>query len=230
MNAPKIEIIKKRYDNILVIISIQGTEAWEKEYDKEKTFNDLFEDYKSATGNEIPNEIIDYLKAQRNEEFSNEKLLISFFTNYEEGNLVLGDKSNLPPKIIGRPFSDPFCVFEFIKRTKNLKVSKFEGKDLLGLEEYYGPYSAYCNGDDKLYISGGEKEKKCIEKFWKIDLNSEEIDCLDMLPRKNHSMIVIPGNYVTLWEDKPKRLFISIMKIMDFMVGNLLIEKQQNLL
>ena len=94
-----------------------------------------------------------------------------------------------------------------MKTTKSLKVSKFDGKNLFGLEEDYGPYSAYCNGDDKLYISGGEKDKKCIEKFWKIDLKNEEIECYDMLPRKNHSMIVIPGNYVFIVGGQSKETF-----------------------
>ena len=207
MNTPKIEIIKKRDDNILVRIYIQGAEVWDKEYTKEKTFTDLFEDYKSATGNEIPSEIIDYLKTLRNAEYSDEQLLLNYFTNYEETNLILGEKNISPPNIIGKPFSDPFTIFEFMKRTKSLKASKLEGKDLFGLEEDYGPYSAYCNGDDKLYISGGEKEKKCIEKFWKIDLNNEKIECYEMLPKKNHSMIVIPGNYVFIVGGQTKETF-----------------------
>ena len=83
---------------------------------------------------------------------------------------------------------------------------KFENKELYGLNDY-SPYTAYCNGDDKLYISGGEKGKKYIEKFWKIDLNTLDIECCDMIPKKNHSMIVIPGNYVFIVGGQDKETF-----------------------
>ena len=205
MISSRIEIIQKREDKLLVRL-IKDSETWEHEYSLEKTFADLINDYTNGTSNEFPNEIIEYLKSHKNEEFSNERLIKDYINNYEEKNIILGDSSLKIPEMIGKPFSDPFCVFAFIKKEKILKILKFDGKDIYGLNDY-GSYTAYCNGDDRLYISGGEKGKKYIEKFWKIDLKSLEIECIDMLPKKNHSMIVIPGNYVFIVGGQDKETF-----------------------
>ena len=194
MDSSKIEIIQKKDYKVLVRI-IHNFEEWEHEYTQENTFNDLINDYTNGTTNEFPNEIIDYLSNRKSQEFSNERLIKDYTTNYEEENVVLSHSDLTIPEIIGKPFSDPFCIFTFIKKEKILKMLKFNDRELYGLNDY-GPYTAYCNGDNKLYISGGEKGKKYIEKFWKIDLKTLEIECFDMIPKKNHSMIVIPGNYV----------------------------------
>ena len=206
MYSPIIEIIKKRDDKLLVRIS-QNSEEWEHEYTQEKTFNDLINDYTNGTKNEFPNEIINYLKNQRNQEYSNESFIKDYINKYEEKDIILGDDNIKIPEMIGKPFNDPFCVFAFIKKKKILKMLKFEDKELYGLNDYYGLYTAYCNGDDKLYISGGEKGKKYVEKFWKIDLKTLEIECFDMIPKKNHSMIVIPGNYVFIVGGQDKKTF-----------------------
>ena len=205
MDSPKIEIIKKRDDKLLVRISL-NSEEWEHEYTQEKTFNDLINDYTNGTKNEFPSEIINYLNNQRIQEYSNEKLIKDYINKYEEKDIILGDDNIKIPEMIGKPFNDPFCIFAFIKKKKILKMLKFEDKELYGLN-YYGPYTAYCNGDNKLYISGGEKGKKLIEKFWKIDLKTLEIECFDMIPKKNHSMLVIPGNYVFIVGGQDKETF-----------------------
>ena len=157
MISSRIEIIQKREDKLLVRL-IKDSETWEHEYSLEKTFADLINDYTNGTSNEFPNEIIEYLKSHKNEEFSNERLIKDYINNYEEKNIILGDSSLKIPEMIGKPFSDPFCVFAFIKKEKILKILKFDGKDIYGLNDY-GSYTAYCNGDDRLYISGGEKGK-----------------------------------------------------------------------
>ena len=207
MNSPKIEIIKKGDDKISVRILIQGNETWEKDFQQDSNINELINDFKNGTGNEFPNEILDFWKNQRNEENIMEQQLKNLVNKYEEKNLFLGE--NKISDKIGKPLNDPFCVFTFIKKDKILKMLKLEGKELYGLEDY-GPFSAYCNGINKLFISGGEKDKKCIEKFWKIDLDdldNIEIEQIAMLPKKNHSMISIPGNYVFIVGGQDKETF-----------------------
>ena len=54
------------------------------------------------------------------------------------------------------------------------------------------------------------EEKKSEEKFWKIDLDdldNIEIEQIAMLPKKNHSMISIPGNYVFIVGGQDKETF-----------------------
>jgi hypothetical protein len=54
--------------------------------------------------------------------------------------------------------------------------------------------SAYCNGCNHLYISGGEK---CLKKFWDINLKNNIInEPIKIPPKKYHSMIFIPKNIV----------------------------------
>ena len=212
MNPPHIEIIQKRDDKLQIHISIQGEEAWEKEYHQETPINLLLEEYKNATNNDFPPEILSAWQNQKSTEDIKNQQLKNFVNKYEEGILVLGNNEQKIPEIIGKPFNDPFTVFAFMKKKKILQVLNFEGKDIKGLENY-GPYSAYCNGNNKLYISGGETNDKInIDKFWVIDLNSLNVECINMIPKKNHSMIVIPGNYVFFVGGQDKETFYYDME------------------
>ena len=216
MSSPKIEITKKRNGKLLVHISIFGAEGWEKEYQQETPINQLLNEYKSSTGNDFPSQILEDWLNQKNEENIKEQQLNNFVNKYEEGNLILGKNSLMIPEIIGKPFNDPFCVFAFYKSQKNLKVLKNENANILNGLEDYGPYSSYCNGNNILFISGGEtKDKKLVEKFWKIDLSKSElsdIQFIKMIPKKNHSMIIVPGDYVFIVGGQDRETFYYDMK------------------
>jgi hypothetical protein len=70
--------------------------------------------------------------------------------------------------------------------------------------KHFNHTSAYCNGADRLFISGGKSEanadKKLSASFAEIDLKSHAVsgNAVDLLnfPRKSHSMIYVPNNYV----------------------------------
>ena len=211
MNSQNVEIIQKRDDNILVHIQIQDKEAWDKEYQQDTLLNIILEDYKGGTGEEFPPQILEAWQKQRNEEDIMQMEIKNLVNKYEVGNFVLGSDNLKIPEKIGKPFYNPFSIFVFQKKGKILQVHNFSGIDLKGLENY-GPNSAYCNGcinnEDKLFISGGEtNDKKLIDKFWKIDLNSYEIDCIKMIPKKSHSMILVPGNFVFIVGGQDKETF-----------------------
>ena len=210
-DSQNVEIIQKRDDNILVRIQIQDKETWNKEYSQETLLNVILEEYASATGNEFPSQILEYWQNQKRDEDIKQQELRNFINKYEEGDFILGSNNLKIPEIIGKPFNDPFCIFAFEKRNKILKVLNLSGRDLNGLENY-GPYSAYCNGcigdNNKLFISGGESnDKKCVDKFWQIDLNSLDIECINMVPKKSHSMILVPGNFIFIVGGKDKETF-----------------------
>ena len=99
------------------------------------------------------------------------------------------------PDMIGKPFNDPFEIFVFHKKDKSLKIQKYD-KNIISENELddFGPSSAYCNGNNHLYISGGETKTADIGLyFWDIDLNTQGISKINMLKKKkNHSMIYIP--------------------------------------
>ena len=107
-------------------------------------------------------------------------------------------KEEIIPELIGKPFNDPFEIFIFNKKNKILKIQKYD-KNIIeknNLDDY-GISSSYCNGNNFLFISGGEnKNLEISENFWKINLETQEIDSINMNPKKDHSMLFIPGNYV----------------------------------
>ena len=111
------------------------------------------------------------------------------------------DDKEIFPSVIGKPFNHPFEVYTFRKDDKTLKIQNFSPQLILnsGLENFDAS-SAYCNGENHLYISGGENENYEInDKFWDIDLITKEIKGpINVCPKKNHSMIFIPENYVFL--------------------------------
>ena len=210
MTSADIDIILKSDDFINVQIHLDGEETWKKEYSKETKMEKMFEDYSSEVTAEFPEEIKNILKAQREKDVTiEEEPLINYINGYEEENTSFSKISNLEiPEIIGKPFSNPFSVFTYIKKEKTLKLLKFGNNNLLNELDDYNSSSAYCNGNNKLYISGGEKAKgEYAEKLWIIDLKTAEIESNEMIPKKNHSMIIIPGNYIFIVGGQTKQCF-----------------------
>ena len=115
------------------------------------------------------------------------------------------------PEIIGRPYSAPFEIFIFNKKEKNIKIQTYEEKIIkkTKLDDYNEISSAYCNGNNYLYISGGENKKyEIVNKLWKIDLKKRIIyDPYSIPPKKNHSMIFIQNNYIFFVGGNDKNTF-----------------------
>lgn len=105
------------------------------------------------------------------------------------------------------PNSNPFEFRIFF--SENLTLTKAT----LSIEEYpelayFGDFSAYCNGNNYLYLSGGEELKDGCQDFtmenkylsWmaKINLIDGKLTKLDSFnsPRFWHSMIYVPNRYV----------------------------------
>ena len=79
-----------------------------------------------------------------------------------------------------------------------MKIQKYENDIIEKYElDNYNSSSAYCNGDNNLFISGGEnRDLEIVQSFWTINLYTQEIDKINMSGKQNHSMIFIPDNYV----------------------------------
>ena len=95
--------------------------------------------------------------------------------------------------IVGKPFSDPFQIYTFEVQPKTIKILQFNSEQIKkkGLDKF-GIDSAYCNGNNYLYISGGidQVTHENIGLFWAIDLKGKNFeDPLKMISKKNHSMI-----------------------------------------
>ena len=115
------------------------------------------------------------------------------------------------PDIIGKPFNNPFEIFIFNIKEKIIKFNLFDKSIIENSEiiNYNNSSSSYCNGNNYLYISGGENRNlEIINKLWKIDLKNNIInEPIQIPPKKNHSMIFIPDNYIFIVGGNDKKTF-----------------------
>ena len=115
-------------------------------------------------------------------------------------NSDLTNRKNINSNLLGKPFNKPFEVQVYNAKEETIKNLKLNQNDILNSEiENFSPNSSYCNGNNHLYISGGENERNVIlGHLWDIDLENETIEknIKGIEPKKNHSMIFIPDKYV----------------------------------
>lgn len=111
--------------------------------------------------------------------------------------------------LIGNPVanSNPFELRIFCSENMELTKATFNIEDHPELITF-SPFSAYCNGNNFLYLSGGETETKNPETdavettylSWvsMINLNDGKLTKLEPMknPRIWHSMIYVPNRYV----------------------------------
>jgi hypothetical protein len=93
--------------------------------------------------------------------------------------------------LFGRPLFDPFEIVIFDKKSCKLTIeSSIKDPTYFG----YDYFSSYCNGKDKLIISGGDNNKMLSV----IDLAAKKIEFSTELRsnRKAHSMIYVPNCYI----------------------------------
>ena len=205
-------------DNGKVEVKIPLTNGgfWEKEYNKSDLIQQLINDFKEENNEDIPEEYMNDWK-EKNESFKMTDEIRTLVPNeintclvfsQRVHNIVVGEEEKIPD-FIGKPFSDPFEVIVFHKRDKSLKIQKYDYNTINeeGLN-HYSSSSAYCNGDNNLFISGGEKrDGNIIEKFWKINLENQAIETFKMPPKKNHSMIYISGGYTFIVGGNDKKTY-----------------------
>ncbi len=104
---------------------------------------------------------------------------------------VLAEYSKI--NCIARPIYDPFEIVILDLGNKKVSVDSSFTNDARVKD--FCILSAFCNGRDKLFISGGESVK--ANSFCIIDLIEKKIDFkLMKTSRRNHSMIFIPNNSI----------------------------------
>ena len=127
-----------------------------------------------------------------------------------------GDASYQNYKKIILPKSNPFSLYIYSPKEKNIILQNIPEKNISLFElNNFNEGSAYCNGYNELYISGGNDNNK---DFWMINNSNFEIKKQNMLSgKKNHSMIYINFNDENEWvfiaggEDK-KTYYYDIKK------------------
>ena len=200
-------ILNQENETIKVILYEDSLETWQESFNKDAQIKTVFESYSNKANKDFPKELL--FKIKPKDVTSEEDQLLNYITGYEENNNPLNlNEVQYIPDVIGKPFSNPFCIFTYIKKEKTLKVMKFDSS--INLEELndYGPSSAYCNGKNLLFISGGEKrDGENVNQFWKIDLKLAQFESFNMATKKNHSMVAIPGDYVFIVGGQNKEAF-----------------------
>ena len=196
-------------NKVIIKIPLDTVSFWEKEYNKNDLINQIVQDFKSENYIDIPdNYFIDFY-------FQNKSLKlndpIKSLLNNEIPTIYINQIVKKKPikissnsqilnfDLIGKPFFNPFEVFIFSKENKSLKIQLYEENIIneLLLNEFCES-SSYCNGNNHLFISGGEKKTgEIIDILWEIDLKEQIIaEPTKIIPKKNHSMIFVPNEYV----------------------------------
>ena len=203
--------------NILIPLSNGG--KWEKEYNKDEIVEKIIEDFKKENNSIIPPKFNVDWKCNNNPLKFNQKIkdilpkkIPSVILDYslDTKGLNISKEKNMP-EIIGKPLSKPFEICCFNKKKKVIKIIEFNPNEITKNEiDSFGPSSAYCNGNNHLYISGGENNRKVTLSYvWDVDLINKKINKIqkEIEPKKNHSMIFIPNNYVFIIGGNDKKTF-----------------------
>ena len=75
-------------------------------------------------------------------------------------HLIIKDQE-ITCELIGKPFNEPLEIFVFKIKEKKIKIHNYS-ENIINNSElcYYDNLSSsYCNGNNFLFISGGEKKK-----------------------------------------------------------------------
>ena len=201
---------------INVIIPLEEGKNWEKEFDKDEKIQKIVDEFRIE--NNKPEEFFMQLKHNNNivnlEDpietlISNNDTKIILNINLEKDNLDSGNANKF--ELIGKPLSNPFQVQVYNRNNNQIKLINFDKNEILNNKiENYSIDSAYCNGNDHLYISGGENKNNLIlNDFWDIDLKNKKIEkiCDLIEPKKNHSMICISEKYIFIVGGNSKQTF-----------------------
>lgn len=226
-----VEIKEQKNKNILIVVPIEGKAPWEKEYQREAQISNILNDYKEDNKIEIPLEHVMILKRSKSGLPINLSDNISTLVNKEETSLqitaeIVHEMLDLDPlegpfspspEIVGKPFlpSPGFHVYTFQPSLNSFYVQQYEPEIVSQMNlNNFSFSSAYCNGNDFLFISGGEyikdKEEDNInnnngsgiiiedikhndptnvveegnDKFWVIDLKNKKINNPLTMPGK----------------------------------------------
>ena len=196
--------------NIITILIPLEQGYWEKQYNAKEKLSQIENDFKEE--NEIPKDIqIDWTYKNELIKMDDQKInsLIQDnntttiaihiqINNYKlNGSFLKSKNINETGTLFGKPFFLPFEIIIFDKKHRSFKTESYT-ESLISSKnlDKCNPTSAYCNGNNHLYISGGvDNQNNLIGMFWDINLeDSNDITNIQINGKKNHSMICISKN------------------------------------
>ena len=126
--------------------------------------------------------------------------------SHSNQNLELFPSNENYLEVAGKPFDNPFEILCFYKSQRKFKILRYNYELIKYTAiDLFDRTSSYCNGNNHLYISGGES---ALQYFWDIDLSKNIINYPILIPpKKYHSMIFIPNNTVFIVGGNDKKVF-----------------------
>jgi hypothetical protein len=127
----------------------------------------------------------------------NGKVVIQIFLHGLQHLAVNFEEAYNKTNIIAKPLAEDEQKVAIFDESTNKIV--FEKLALPDGEKLFTDSSAYCNGNNRLYISGGQVNKNVIDTIYEFDLVTKEVHVPNTKlsqPRHLHSMIYVPNNYV----------------------------------
>ena len=206
------------------------TSWWEQTFPNNTSINNILSSFSTKHPTSLPlnNELI--LKCNNNlisltntiqSLLPKGKPSITLNITYEiQGLPYFKPKPSLLPLLVGKPIQNPFEIFVFNRQDKMFKILTFDKETIVNYDlDYYSRFSACCNVNNTLYISGGENRKgNILNHFWSINLHNKEITKQknSISYKKMHSMIYIPDNYIFVTGGNDKCSFYYDIELQTF--------------
>ena len=206
-------------EQVLIVVPMDDGTNWVREYDKGEPLQYIVDDFKEDKGENLPeNTKLDWkfnedpLDLNAKIESLVPQLQPTVFLDLEikqKGlDLNLDDEEEEEELTdVAKPFNNPFEVYSFNKYDKSFQILNFNKEDLENSEiEKYNLSSSFCNGNNHLYISGGDSTNE--NRFWDVNLKNNSIKTYN-LPnkKKNHSMIYVPNKYIFIIGGNDKKVY-----------------------
>ena len=230
------ENIKKNISTMTVKIKIEGG-FWEKDYNIETPLNQISSEFKEANNLEKikKNHFIEFI--YNNSPLQMDSRLLNEIIDKSKNEIIIEQEMKQIPGIekkeiiepvdfIGKPLDNPFEIYTLdINQKKISKIKYSKEKERIFELNKFGINSAYCNGINHLFISGGSDpySDEIFTIFWVVDLKDKifQVRTNMPIPKKNHRMIyiekkvyMIGGNdETTLYYDIGKNNFIEWAKL-----------------
>ncbi len=222
--------ISENIPNISAIFFTNNSVLYKREYPLNVTFGEILSDFERNIQDEELKNKIEY--SYKNEKINKEDKVLDKVTPFPNCKLLdieikidisnidlpqIGDEKLIYKTIIipqgennDNSESKPFRLLVYKPEEGRITIEKYskEKNVQFALNNYSDDSSSFCNSNNSLYMSGGERENQPTKDFWKISHNRNELEYLQMpCCKKNHSMIYIPNNCVFIVGGNSKNTF-----------------------
>ena len=210
------------------------SKIWEKTYNIEETLEKVAKDFTEENDMDFLDDNYYIVWTYNNQEIKMDDTKIKNFMEdnqindsspieiHQEIKPVPGNENinnlDIEYEIVGKPFFNPFEIFTYDITNKKIKFIKFQKKIINESQlDKFGVESAYCNGNNHLYISGGSSiTRESLDLFWDFDLkeiknnNNNNLNvATKIIPKKNHSMIYYNNKVFLVGGDNENTIYVD---------------------